>query len=78
MTESGSFAFVVPEQASEPLMANDFAFVYCRTCRRLQWYVAHSLMGPFIQIMVHKLVDQMSKMLLAEDDEVVEALGRAT
>lgn len=77
---SRSSPFVMLQQPPQRLVADDsfHAEVVDRRSRRqcrVNRHVAETLMGPKPVIEVYPLDEDMSQMSLAEDDEMVEALG---
>jgi len=75
---SGRFAVVVLQQAAEPLFALDFAGWEGKNCwfgfvDRIRRSIVETLMRSVPVVVADKSVDQVTKVLFAEDDEMVQA-----
>ena len=71
-----SDACVGLEHASEPRATRDFTMFRRRVRARDDQPVADALVRPFVVIVLQVLLDQMIQVLIAEADEVVQALVR--
>ena len=69
-----SVAIVVPQQTTKPLTAFDFAMMLANFLTPLDDRVTQALMILLPVIMRHVLADDVAKMVLTEENELVEAL----
>jgi hypothetical protein len=65
-------AFIVFQQAAESFVTNDLAIGGRTVSNNLQWRIAKRLMWPFFQIMSQVVVDNVPKVIFAQDNEMVQ------
>ena len=72
---SGSFAIIVVEQAAQARACFDDALVLSHVLFCMNDTVIHPLMVSLCMVVLHILLDREAKMLLSQEDDLVQTLG---